>query len=66
MIGIYLLPESDSSSDKNKHSQVTEVMRMIIKANKNLESTLCHNDEIRAEKRFRMDETREEERVHMA
>ena len=30
--------------DKNMHSQVTEVMRMIIKAKEILESTLRHND----------------------
>ena len=48
------------------HSQVTEVMRMIIEAKVNFESTLHHNDEIREEERFRMDAMREEERVHMA
>ena len=34
-------------SDKNKHSQFTEVMRMIIEAKENLEITLRHNDEIK-------------------
>ena len=37
------------------HSQVTEVMRMIIEAKENLESTLRHNDEIMEEERVRMD-----------
>ena len=35
--------------EKNKHSQVTEVMRIIIEAKENLESTLCHNNEISEE-----------------
>ena len=46
--------------DKNKHSQFTEVMRMIIEAKENLEITLRHNDEIREEERVRMDAMREE------
>ena len=33
--------------DKNQHSQVTEVMKMIKEAEEELESTLRHNDEIR-------------------
>ena len=51
--------------DKNKHPQVTEVMKMINEAKENLESTLRHNDEIREEERVRMDAMKEEERVHM-
>ena len=45
--------------DKNKHSQVTELMRMIIEAKENLEITLRHNDEIREEERVCMDAMRE-------
>ena len=33
--------------DKNQHSQVTEVMKIINEAKEELESTLRHNDEIR-------------------
>ena len=35
--------------EKNKHSQVTEVMKMINEAKENLEITLCHNNEIKEE-----------------
>ena len=52
--------------DKNKHSQVTEVMRMIIEAKENLESKLRHNDAIEEDERVRMDAMREEECVRMA
>ena len=52
--------------DKNKHSRVTEVMRMIIEAKENLESTLRHNNEIREEGRVGMYAMREEERFRMA
>ena len=44
--------------DKNQHSQVTEVMKMINKAKEELESTLRHNDEIREEECVRIDATR--------
>ena len=52
--------------DKNWHSQVTEVMKIINEAKEKLEITLCHNDDIREEERFCMDAMREEERVCMA
>ena len=52
--------------DKIKHSHVTEVMRMLIKAKENLESTLRHIDEIREGERVRMDVMREEERARMS
>ena len=52
--------------DKNKHPQVTEVMKMINEAKENLESTLRHNDEISEEECVRMDAIREEERGRMA
>ena len=45
--------------DKNKYSQVTEVMKIINEAREELESTLRHNDEIREEKGVRMDATSE-------
>ena len=51
--------------DNNKHSQVTEVMRMIIEAMENLEIKLRHNYEIREEERVRMDAMRGEERFRM-
>ena len=35
--------------DTNNHSQVTEVVRLIIEAKENLESTLRHNEKIREE-----------------
>ena len=41
--------------DKNQHSQVLDVIKMINEAKEDLENTLRHNDTIR-----------EEERVHMA
>ena len=41
--------------DKNEHSQVTEVMKMINEAKENLEKTLRHNYEIREEERVHMD-----------
>ena len=41
-------------TDKNKHSQVSEVMIMVKKTKEYLEITLRHNDEIREENRFRM------------
>ena len=46
--------------DQNKHSHVTEVMRMIIAEKENLVIPLCHNDEISEEEHVRMDEMREE------
>ena len=52
--------------DKNKHSQVTQVMILIIKAKENLERTLCNNDKIREEECVRMDAIREEEHVRLA
>ena len=52
--------------DKNKHSQVTEVTRMVIEAKENLESTVRHNDEIMEEEHVCMDTMKEEERVRMA
>ena len=41
-------------------------MKMINKAKEELEKKLRNNDAIREEERVRMNETREEERVHMA
>ena len=35
--------------DKNQHSQVSDVMRMINKAKEELENTLLHNDAMREE-----------------
>ena len=52
--------------DKNQHSQVTKVTKMINKAKEELEITLRHNDEIREEERVLMDQMRERESVHMA
>ena len=52
--------------DKNLHSQVSEVMKMINEAKEELESTLRHNDEKREEELVCMDETREEVRLRMA
>ena len=52
--------------DKNQHSQVSDVIKMINKAKEELEVILRHNDVIREEERFRMDAMREEERVPMA
>ena len=52
--------------DKNKHSQVTEVMKMMNEAKEELESTLLQNYEIREEERVHMDAMREEECVNMA
>ena len=52
--------------DKNQHSQVSGVMKMINEAKEWLEKILRHNDTIRDEESFRMDTTMEEERVSMA
>ena len=52
--------------DKNQHSQVTKVVKMINEAKEELESTLRRNDEIWEEERVRMDAIREEESVRMA
>ena len=52
--------------DKNHHSQVTEVMKMINEAKEESESTLRHNIEIMEKEHVRMDAMREQERVHMA
>ena len=46
--------------DKNLHSQVTEVMKMIKEAKEELESTLRHIGEIREEELVRMGAMREE------
>ena len=42
------------------------MMKIIKEAKEELESTLCHNYEIKEEGRVRIDAMREEERVHMA
>ena len=47
--------------DKNQHSHVTEVMKIINKDKEELEITLRHNDGIREEERVRMDAMREGE-----
>ena len=46
--------------DKNKHSQVSDVMNMKYDANEELEKTLRHNYAIREEERVRMDAMRGE------
>ena len=40
--------------DKNQHSQVSDVMKMINEAKEDLENTLRHNYSIREEERVRM------------
>ena len=52
--------------DKNQHSQVSEVMKIINKDIDELENILRHNDAIREEERVHMDAMMEEERVCMA
>ena len=44
--------------DKNLHSQVSDVMKMINKAKEKLGKILCHNGEIREEERVHMDAMR--------
>ena len=43
--------------EKNQHSQVTEVMKIINDAKEELESTLHHNDEIKEEEHVCMVQT---------
>ena len=52
--------------DKNKHSQVSDVMKMINEAKEELENTLRHNYAIREGERVRMDAMMEEEHFHMS
>ena len=52
--------------DKNQHSQVSDVMKMINESKEETENTLRHNDTMREEERVCMDTTREEERVCMS
>ena len=51
--------------DKNEHSQVSDVTKLINEANEELEITLGHNDEIKEEERVRLDEMSEEDLVRM-
>ena len=52
--------------DKNQHSQVPGVTKMINEAKEELKNTLLHIYSIREEERVRMDVMREEERFCMA